>query len=40
MATVIGAPLRPEELADLFRIRQQAASEFIVHKDGEDTDAS
>jgi hypothetical protein len=38
MAALMGAPLRPDELADLFRIRQQAGIEFSVRKDGKDTD--
>ena len=40
MAALIGAPLRPDELADLFRSKQQAGIESSVRKDGEDTDTS
>ena len=36
MAALMGAPLRPEELADLFRAKQQAGIESSVPKDGED----
>ena len=40
MAALMGAPLRPDELADLFRSKQQAGIEFCVRKDGEDPDTS
>lgn len=40
MAALMGAPLRPDELADLFRIRQQAVIESSVRKDVDNTDAS
>lgn len=39
MAALMGAPLRPDELADLFRIRQQASIERNVTKPGEDPDS-
>jgi hypothetical protein len=38
MAALMGAPLRPDELADLFRMKQRARIEISVGKDGEDTD--
>jgi len=40
MAALMGAPLRPDELADLFRSKQQAGIELSVRKDGEDPDTS
>jgi len=40
MAALMGAPLRPDELADLFRSQQQAGIESSVRKDGEDPDTS
>jgi hypothetical protein len=40
MAALMGAPLRPDELADLFRSKQQAGIESSVRKDGEDPDTS
>lgn len=40
MAALMGAPLRPDELADLFRSKQRAGIEFCVRKDGEDPDTS
>jgi hypothetical protein len=40
MAALMGAPLRPDELADLFRSKQQAGIETSVRKDGEDPDPS
>ena len=39
-AALMSAPLRPDELADLFRSKQQAGIESSVRKDGEDTDTS
>jgi hypothetical protein len=38
MAALMGAPLRPDELADLFRMMQPARIEIGVRKDCEDTD--
>jgi hypothetical protein len=40
MAALMGAPLRPDELADLFRSKQQAGIEFSVRKDGADPEPS
>jgi len=45
LAALMGAPLRPDEVADMFRIRQQAGIEWSARKpggdtDGEETDAS
>lgn len=40
MAALMGAPLRPDELVDLFRSKQQAGIESSVRKDGEDPDTS
>ena len=40
MAALMGAPLRPDELADLFRSKQQAGIESSVRKDGEDPDTT
>ncbi len=38
MAALMGAPLRPDELADLFRSKQQAGIESSMRKDGQDPD--
>ena len=40
MAALMGAPLRPEELADLFHGKKQAGIESSVRKDGEDPGTS
>ena len=40
MAALMGAPLRPDELADLFRRKRQAGIHSSVRKDGKDPDAS
>jgi hypothetical protein len=40
MAALMGAPLRPDEFADLFRSKQQAGIESSVRKDDEDPDTS
>jgi len=36
MAALMGAPLRPDEFADLFRSKKQAGIESSVRKDDED----
>ncbi len=37
-SAVMGAPIRPDEIADLLRIENQAKIEMSVRKEGEDTD--
>ncbi len=37
MTAAIGAPIPPDEIADLLRMEQQAKIEFSLSKDGEDT---
>jgi hypothetical protein len=40
MAALMGAPLRPEELAGMFRGKRQAGIESSVRKDSEDPGTS
>ncbi len=37
-SAVMGAPIRPDEIADLLRTENQAKIEMSVRKEGEDTD--